>query len=440
MNKNNIIIGILLFVSFCLVIIIFFFNIKSREDFLIDDNLSNISKGMISFLNNDDYNYEIITNNTKNVLKDLYSKFNESIIELNTILFQNGYIKTNTNIKEFIKPKEFNIIPELLQNDINTNLIYQTLYKYNLFGKEITIYITEEKYDFDEYNECIKRMMILFSTYLKYSTKKCSNKLTIFLFFSKMAKTLPKNEQLERHNLNNAYTYPCLNESELIIYRKEEWFKVFCHESIHNLGLDFSTNDDTISKNEILKIFQIKSDVRLYEAYTETWAKIMNCVFVSIYECKETNFESFVSRFNYLITKERIFTILQTVKILNHMGFKYEDLYELSEIQKNKRDKYNEKTYLISYFVINTILLNNYQEFIEWCLNNNINILQFDNDNYAEKQYNLCEFIKEYHDSKILIKRINYVLEYYNKKNNENVDENLSYLLTTLKKSVIERK
>jgi hypothetical protein len=439
MNKNNIIIGILLFVSFCLVIIIFFF-IKSREDFFIDDNLSIISKGMVSLINNDDYNYEPITNNTKNVLKDIYLKFNESILEINSILFQNGYIKTNMNTKEFIKPKGFNMIPELLQNDINTNLIYQTVYKYNIFGKEITIYINEEKYDIDEYNECIKRMMILFSTYLKYSNKKCSNKLSIFLFFSKMAKTLPKYEQLERHHLNNAYTYPCLNESELVIYRKEEWFKVFCHESIHNLGLDFSKTDDTISKNEILKIFPIKSDVRLFEAYTETWAKIMNCIFVSIYESKETNLDSFISRFNYLITKERIFTILQTVKILNHMGLQYEDLYELSDKHINKRETYNEKTYLISYFVINSILLNNYQEFIEWCLNNNVNILQFDNENYKEKQQMLCEFIRKYHDSKILIKRFNNILEYYNKKNNENVDENLSYLLTTLKKSVIERK
>jgi hypothetical protein len=252
-----------------------------------------------------------------------------------------------------------------------------------------------------------------------------------------MKKKLPK---LERHNLNNAYTYPCRNESELIIYRKEEWFKVFCHESMHNLGLDFSTTDDTISKNEILKIFPIKSDVRLFEAYTETWAKIMNCIFVSLYECKEANFENFICRFNYFITKERIFAIFQTVKILNHMGLKYEDLYELSDINKNKRYKYNEKTYLISYFVINSILLNNYQEFIEWCLKNNGNILQFDIENYKEKQFTLSEFIKEYHDSEILIKRFNGVLEFYNKKINKNRDKNLSYLLTTLKKSVVERK
>ena len=59
-----------------------------------------------------------------------------------------------------------------------------------------------------------------------------------------------------------------------------------------------------------------------------------------------------------------------------------QDLYE----ENGNRDKYYEKTYLISYFVINSILLNNYQEFINWCEMNNVNILQFDNENHETKQ------------------------------------------------------
>ena len=105
-------------------------------------------------------------------------------------------------------------------------------------------------------------MLILFCTYLKYSTKKCSNKLNIFLFFSKLEKTLPEyGEQMERHNLNNAFTYPCTDESELTIYRKEEWFKVFCHESMHNLGLDFSSMDDTISKEIFITFISSKNEL-----------------------------------------------------------------------------------------------------------------------------------------------------------------------------------
>jgi hypothetical protein len=345
---------------------------------------------MISFLNCDKYNYEDINNDTKNTLKDFYLKFIDSIDEINKISINDGYIATNTEVNNFVKPKDFNIIPELLQNDINTNLIYQTIYRYNIFGKEITIYITEETYNIEEYNECVKRMLILFSVYLKYSTKKCSSKLNIFLFFSKMEKTLPEyGEQMERHNLNNAYTYPCADNSELVIYRKEEWFKVFCHESMHNLGLDFSVIDDRVSRDLILQIFPIKSNVRLYEAYTETWAKIMNCIFSSIYEYTD-NFDKFIYRFNYLISKERVFVILQTVKILNYMGLKYQDLYDTNGANRDKL--YYEKTHLISYFVINAILLNNYQEFINWCIINNINVLQFDNENHEKKQILFCKF------------------------------------------------
>jgi hypothetical protein len=405
-------------------------NYKNVENYL---KLSEKSLNMVSFLNCNEYNYENINDETKNVLKDFYSKFKESIVEINKISINDGFVVTNKEMNNFAKPREFNIIPELLQNDINTNLIYQTVYKYNIFEKEITIYITEEKYNIEEYNECVKRMLILFSTYLKYSTKKCSNKLSIFLFFSKLEKSLPEyGEQMERHNLNNAYTYPCTDNSELIIYRKEEWFKVFCHESMHNLGLDFSGKDDVVSKDLILQIFPIKSNVRLYEAYTETWAKIMNCIFSSIYG-ENDNFDEFIYRFDYLISKERVFAILQTVKILNYMGLKYQDMYDTNGSNRDKL--YYEKTYLISYFIINSILLNNYQEFINWCLTNNVNILQFDNENYEKKQISLCQFIRDYHKSEMIIKRFDFTLsDYLSKKNG-----NSNHLFTTLKKSVIER-
>ena len=442
MNDIIILFGLFL-LSFCLLIIVLviasFFIIDTKTENYINENirLSQTSAGMLSFLNCNDYNYEEINEETKNVLKDFYSKFNESISDISKIVINDGYVATNKEMNNFVKPKDFNIIPELLQNDINTNLIYQTVYKYNIFDKEITIYITEETYNIEEYNECVKRMLILFSVYLKYSTRKCSNKLSIFLFFSKLKKSLPEyGEQMERHNLNNAYTYPCTDNSELIIYRKEEWFKVFCHESMHNLGLDFSVTDDTVSKDLILQIFPIKSNVRLYEAYTETWAKIMNCIFSSIYEYND-NFDEFINRFNYLICKERVFAILQTVKILNYMGLKYQDLYDTNSANRDKL--YYEKTYLISYFVINAILLNNYQEFIKWCINNNVNILQFDIENYEKKQISLCTFIRDYHKTEMIIKRFDFTLSDYKEKKSENYSDDLNYLLTTLKKSVVER-
>jgi hypothetical protein len=103
----------------------------------------------------------------------------------------------------------------------------------------------------------------------------------------------------------------------------------------------------------------------------------------------------------------------------------------------SNRDKlYYEKTYLISYFVINSILLNNYQEFIKWCINNNVNVLQFDNENYEKKQISLSQFVKDYHKSEMIIKRFDFTLNDYIEKRNQN---HSNILLTTLKKSVVER-
>jgi hypothetical protein len=52
----------------------------------------------------------------------------------------------------------------------------------------------------------------------------------------------------------------------------------------------------------------------------------------------------------------------------------------------------------------------------------------------------LCKFIRDYHKSEMIIKRFEFTLSDYINKKSENYSDELNYLLTTLKKSVVERK
>ena len=66
--------------------------------------------------------------------------------------------------------------------------------------------------------------------------------VSIHLFMTDFKKEIPKStvDVIDVMNVNSGLSDVCQRDSEIIIYRKEEWFKVFIHETFHSLGLDFS--------------------------------------------------------------------------------------------------------------------------------------------------------------------------------------------------------
>ena len=60
-----------------------------------------------------------------------------------------------------------------------------------------------------------------------------------------LSKSLPdtNTSTLGPDNVNTAFTLACSPNSEMVIFRREEWKKVFIHETFHTYGLDFSSHD-----------------------------------------------------------------------------------------------------------------------------------------------------------------------------------------------------
>jgi hypothetical protein len=240
---------------------------------------------------------------------------------------------------------------------------------------------------------------------------------------------------LNAGNVNTAFTWGCPVNSEIVIFRKEEWFKVFIHESFHSFGLDFSSMDISKSTKNILNIFKVKSDVNLFESYTEVWAELINIVFCSFFSLRnKKNDIEFLDTFEDLVNYERSYSFFQLVKVLHFMGLDYRDLYSSSEKATVLREMlYKEDTNVLSYYIIKCVLLNNYQSFISWCDKNNDSLLQFKKT--EENQIEFCRFIDKNYKSPSMLDGIRRASDmfYGNKK-----DIHHKFLLTNMRMTIAE--
>lgn len=225
---------------------------------------------------------------------------------------------------------------------------------------------------------------------------------------------------LDKNNVNGGYANVCGENGQIIVYRKEEWLKVLIHESLHSYGLEFSNLDLNKFNNKIKKLYPIQSNFNIFEAYTETWAEIINLSLIAY--IFTNNIENYLKLVKYFIEIEREFSLLQMKKILNYYNLTYKDII-------NKENFYKENTNIFAYYIIKSILLWNINRFINWCYNNNLNYFNFNkNENTLNKFYNL---IKDLYLNKELIKEIN--------KNRIQINKsNIKFLNTNLRMTSIE--
>ena len=274
----------------------------------------------------------------------------------------------------------------------------------------------------------------------QYSSKQCANSLVVYFYFTSLEKKLPSSNIfiLDEINVNTAFTTTCPKDSEIVVFRKEEWFKVFIHETFHNFGLDFSDMNNSDAHKCILDIFKVDSYVNLYESYTEFWAEIMNALFCSFFSLKDkTNLSEFLSNSEFFINFERTYSFFQLVKTLNFMGLTYNDLYSNSNHSKILRENlYKEKTHVLSYYIIKTVLINNYQNYLYWCKINNLSLIQFKKTTGNQKEY--CNFIQKHYKNSSMLNGVTETQRFLKEIERKNKRSNYHYILSNLRMSICE--
>jgi len=403
----------------------------------------------------------------KNIDTDL--NYNKKISRLNTQFLPNeikSYIvNTNSLVLEYsssilgrIIKINFHIYDDKIINSSNTNNISNTNNK-SINKTNFINFLTT----YDTYTKLILMWIYIIND---FSDNKCSRELTIDIYHTPFLKEFPieRNKVLDTINANSAFTTNCSKKSEIVIFRKEEWFKVFLHETMHNFNLDFSIMEQGNLNNKISNLFNINTKMNIFEGYCEYWSRLVLCCFNSFILIineninykkinDENNKKLFYNYCDLFVEIERKFTMFQANKVLKYMGLKYINLindkkinnYYDNEYDSNILKNFKENTNIFAYYIISCILLNDYNNFMDWTYTNNKLLISFNKTNKNLNSF--FKFIKENYkttniiDDFVCIDNIyNYIVERNIKKSNkQSLKENkYTNLINTLRMSFIE--
>jgi hypothetical protein len=415
------------------------------------------SHKLMSFFQNHKCSPHIKLNaSTKTLFKKLFNDIEEGVnfvsytkSQMGSSFYKFKITKIDT-VKQIKKPKTFdaNSFPAPIQKHIDEYSLCELSYSFRLFKRDITImfFIEDDRPELyiNKYNNYVDNMLAWLYIINQYADKTCSNKLDIFVYHTSLTKNLPKSsiEILNENNVNTAFTRTCPKDAEIVVFRQEEWFKVFMHETFHSMALDFSDMNDTLCNSKILAIFPVESDVNLFEAYTEFWARIMNVLFCSYFHTRDkNNLNDLLLNAEYFINLELTYSLFQMIKILHFMNMEYRNLYEKNTVSDNiRKTLYKEDTSVLSYYIITFILLFNFQSFLLWCKTNNTSLIQFKKT--QANQDSFCKFIEKKYKSTKMMEIINCANVFFKKitikGNHKSKSNDLHFLINNLRMTICE--
>ena len=314
-------------------------------------------------------------------------------------LRENHYL--NHDIRTFINNEKFYIIEYHYKNYHFTFIDYNKDLS-NLHHSDNNINTLIENMDI--YAERFKQLLTITIFLEKYKRESCRVKqLSTYIFLTPFNKLLPPNDQsiISGENINSGYTVPCSTETEIFIWRREEYFKVYIHELMHAMGIDFATMNSNRLKHYMSSLFPtINGEFNMFESYADIWALILNNMFFVI-----TNLESNVESkrmelFMNLYEIDKLWTIFQSTKVLkNYKINSYSELFGQNYSNDHSHNiRVREKTNAFAYFIGKTILMISLEDFLEFC--DKKNIITFSPSNLDNKFF---DFIKSHSHNKELL-------------------------------------
>ena len=390
---------------------------------------------------------DIEYNNFKNKLSSPCFKHKLINIEKNNRAINQSILKSSyipSKIVKFIKEKSKIVLEYKCDLDngrtvkINFIICENSNYEINNIKKKSASY----------FKNCVLKIYVWLNILSKYADAECGKNLECFIYLTPFKRKLPKSDdddqdddQDQDHEDNDKVFKPlhvnggisdiCQTNGQIVVYRKEEWFKVFMHETMHNYGMDFSTLDISSANKKLQTIFAIQTHIKIYESYCEIWARIMNVFFecyfdihrhslsvfkplttrkqiinkihkqhsisikkqphvVTATQVNKDKKNMFLNMFYDFMQHESVFSLFQCVKILNFMGLDYNIISTHNTTNDNIVKKfYKEETNVFAYYIIVAILISNFNNFILWCIDNNTNLI-----NFKKEQTNIDSFIR----------------------------------------------
>ena len=211
------------------------------------------------------------------------------------------------------------------------------------------------------------------------SKTRCTKEVTAFLYDTPFIRNLPTEDWrvIGPENVNGGVSNLCQPSGELIVFREEEWLKVFIHETMHAFGIGPTIAIDRNMTARLKDRFKLDSEMEVGEAYVETWARIMNVAF-SVYLSGFDTRSNFTSLFPKALRTESLFAAVQAKKMLAFMGLSLEMVTSPAHAGTSYA-LYKENTNVFAYYIMTAALLRDPNGFYNWCESNNSNLVKFSN-------------------------------------------------------------
>lgn len=243
-------------------------------------------------------------------------------------------------------------------------------------------------------NTYLSHLKLWFSLLDDIAPDACAKTLDIQIYLTDEKKKLPtlRGDIIGVDHVNSAFSDICQRHGNIIIFRKEEWFKILIHETLHNYGIDFSLMDQSKMATHLFKVFPIGAnidDAVFSETYTETWAELLNIAIISfdLLDSEDSNPNTFSLYFHFLTQIELLHSISQTQKILQHFDLSYESLLE-----RKSAEVFRQSSHVFEYYILKTVLLTNYGEFLCWAEDNMRDLIVFPDD--ERKLISFCHLLE----------------------------------------------
>jgi hypothetical protein len=255
--------------------------------------------------------------------------------------------------------------------------------------------------------------------------------IKVMIYLTPYKKKLPsKGKILDAFSVNTGVTQMHSKKGEILIYRKEEWFKTLIHECLHLLGVHNNTFQDKKTKTRLMNIFPIKSNMEYEEAYVDCWAILLQCMILEF--PRSDTFIQFKENVLFSIQQEIEHSLIQCNKVLKHMFLHYNALIKVPETKNIDKDKdnsmsyirdmmYSEDTNVFCYYILKCILIFHFPNFISFCMNENDEIL------FLRKNSELYVLIELLHNKKDFVDTL------YDYMNNNDYYKKTSLRMSNLK-------
>ena len=310
-------------------------------------------------------------------VKSIYERIIKGITFAKQVVTQDTLkILTGQNM---VYPEHNRYMSKELYNVITNYMIQQVVFNITFHDRKFDISIGVMKNNpltIEELVTSIRRIVSWLYVSNHYSDKEYCKKLSISLYLTNIKKGFPNSETENigsKHVNSGVSSWYNNSSSDILIFRYEEWFKVFVHECGHSYGIETHGVHGKQLADYVKGLVSIEISSRIGEAYVETWARII----VAFYSAAEhsSDYDDFIPLLRFNMNVESIFSAIQAYRILAFMKIPYNVVINpLSDAGTT----YIETTNIFAYYILCGSFMQDPFKFIIWCDQHNPLLMAMD--------------------------------------------------------------